>query len=388
MAKERKPLPTVADTDPTDKIALSSVFVPNPNKKAVKRTRSIIPAQNEITTDDSGNTLIIPHGPKVTGTLNHIHNPLLHRTSVMFCQGKGKNVCTYPATDAVRNTARPRGSAIGVCKNCLGKMTHEAIKAGHDLEVTKLTPRNTQDLKKLQSQEAEKSNWKVAATLYEQKVPEEDALAFNMAKTPGRPAAPRGGYVPGVTGAGPIMNDEEAAAYNAERLRNKKDKKPTEYTFVQKPRVGKYKPPVKEEDAPIGEGSGTMDEVYRMHKAGDSNWISKAKEYGIHPNLITRNEPIKPVKRNEAFMDTLLYTKSPERIDTAIQNVSEDQAEQVIQARAQNKMAQKARAIEAKRTALPSTRPGLPSRRTTPFQIGSGENKGIESPRKGIEPPK
>jgi hypothetical protein len=380
MAKERKPLPTIADADPTDKTALSSVFVPNPNKKAVKRTRSIIPARNESTTDDSGNTLIIPHGPQVTGTLNHIHNPLLHRTAGMFCQGKGKNVCSYPATDAVRNTARPRGSAIGVCKNCLGKMTHEAIKAGHELEVTKLTPKNTQDLKKLQAQEAEKSNWKVAATLYEQKVPEEDALAFNMAKTPGRPAAPRGGSA-GVTGAGPIMNDEEAAAYNAERLKNKKGKKPTEYTFVQKPRIGKYKPPVKEEDAPIGEGSGTMDEVYRMYKSGDSNWMSKAKEYGVHPNLITRNETVTPVKRNEEFMDKLLYTKAPERMEKAISNVSEDQAEQVIQANAQNKMAERARALQAKRTSLPGSRPGLPSRRNTPFQLGSGENKGIEPPK-------
>jgi hypothetical protein len=118
-----------------------------------------------------------------------------------------------------------------------------------------------------------------------------------------------------------------------------------------------------------------------MYKSGDSNWMSKAKEYGVHPNLITRNETVTPVKRNEEFMDKLLYTKAPERMEKAISNVSEDQAEQVIQANAQNKMAERARALQAKRASLPGSRPGLPSRRNTPFQLGSGENKGIEPPK-------
>jgi hypothetical protein len=386
MAKDRKPLPGVESVDASDKAALGGTYVPNPNKKAVKRARRVIPGSMEVTTSEDGNLNIQETAPKIAGTLAHINNPLLHRKAGMSCQGMGRGTgggCDYPVTDIVRNAARPRGSAIGLCKNCLGKATHEAIKAGHELEVTKATARNIQDLKKVQSQEKERADLRVAGALLLKGNPEEEALSFNMKKTPGRPSHERAKQ--GVTlGGAPRMSEEESLEY----YKNAQKKTPPVYEFKQKPsevKVGNKGPKEKEEDLPLGEGSGIIDEVIRRYRAGDDSFYDLAKEHNITNLLYPRDVPTRPANREN--LDKIIYTKTPERLQKAISNVSEDQAEQVTMASAQNALAAKQRAIQAKRAALPGSRPGLPSRRNTPFQLGSGENKGLPAPKKGLEPP-
>jgi hypothetical protein len=81
-------------------------------------------------------------------------------------------------------------------------------------------------------------------------------------------------------------------------------------------------------------------------------------------------------------MDKLLYTAAPERIDKAITNVSEDQAEEVTTAYTQNAQAQKQRSIELRRRGIPGVKPGgLPMRRNSAFELGGNETKGIEPPK-------
>lgn len=402
MAKDRKPLPTVADVDATDKASLGSTFVPNPNQQPVQRSRRLIPPRTEIKTDAENNTIIVNHPTSVVGTIDHITNPLLNRKAGMFCQYKGgHNVggtsssnCPYPATHHVRDTARPRGSVLGLCTSHKAKVEQEAMQVGRDLEVGKLTPKNTEEIKKVQSIDAEKTNWKVAATLSEQGVPTEDALAFNMPNTPGRPAHDRGGQQPTMNTA-PTMGDQEAADYNATRMREKKGRvSPLEGIdlFVEprggagsetQVKPGKTAPKVVEKDPPLGQGTGIIDTVHNMYKAGDSNWEALAQQHGIHRSSIT-GESFTPVvsKHNKAFMDKLLYTAAPERIDKAIRNVSEDQAEEVTTAYAQNAQAQKQRAIESRRRGIPGVKPGgLPMRRNSAFELGGNETKSIEPPK-------
>lgn len=400
--KDRKPLPDVDSVDATDAGALSSTYVPNPNQKPVQRSRRLIPPRTEVKADNEGNTVIVNHPASVVGTIEHITNPLMNRKSGMFCQYKGgHNVggtsasnCPYPATHHVRDTARPRGSVLGLCPAHKAKVEQEAIQAGRELEVGKLTPKNTEEIKKVQAIDAEKTNWKVAATLYEQGVPEEDALAVNMPKTPGRPAHNRGGQQPTLNTA-PKMSPQEAADYQATRLReNKGVVSPLEGIdlFLEQRggagsetevKPGNTAPKTVEKDPPLGQGTGIIDTVHRMYTAGDPNWEALAQQHGIHRSSIT-GEPFTPVvsKHNKAFMDKLLYSAAPERIDKAIKNVSEDQAEQVTVAAAQNALAQKQRAIEARRRGLPGAKPGgLPMRRNSNFQIGGNETKGIEPPK-------
>jgi hypothetical protein len=397
MAKDRKPLPTVADVDATDKAALSSTVMPNPNKKPVKRSRRLIPARFE--EDKYDKKILISKPTSVVGTLDHITNPLLNRKSSMFCQYKGgHNVggtsssnCPYPATHHVRDTARPRGSVLGLCTTHKAKVEHEAIKAGRNLEVGKLTPKNTEEIKKVQSIDAEKTNWKVAATLSDQRVPREDALDFNMANTPGGVAHNRKEEQP-LLGTAPTMSDQEAADYNATRLREKKGKtSPIEGIdlFVEprggagsetQVKMGKTTPKVTEKDAPIGQGTGIIDTVHNMYKAGDSNWESLAQQHGIHRSLITglgsRRKPSK------SFTDKVLYTDAPERLDKAISKVSDEQSDEVISAYTDNAQAKKQRQVEMLRRGIPNVKPGgLPMRRNSAFELGGNETKGIEPPK-------
>lgn len=400
--KDRKPLPDVSSVDATDAGALSSTYVPNPNQKPVQRSRRLIPPRTEVKTDPENNTIIVNHPTAVVGTIDHITNPLLNRKGSMFCQYKGgHNVggtsssnCPYPATHHVRDTSRPRGSVLGLCPSHKAKVEQEAMQAGRELEVGKLTPKNTEEIKKVQAIDAEKTNWKVAATLSEKGVPEEDALAFNMPNTPGRPAHNRGGQQPSVSTA-PLMGEQEAADYNATRMRANKDRvSPMEGIdlFLEQRggagsettvKPGNKAPKVVEKDPPLGQGTGIIDTVHNMYKAGDSNWESLAQQHGISRSSIT-GEPFTPVvsKHNKAFMDKLLYTAAPERIDKAISNVSQDQAEQVTVAAAQNALAQKQRSIEARRRGIPGVKPGgLPMRRNSAFELGGNETKGIEPPK-------
>lgn len=405
MAKKaRKPLPDVSAVDATDAGALSNTYVPNPNQKPVQRSRRLIPPRTEVKTDTENNTIIVNHPASVVGTIDHITNPLLNRKSGMFCQYKGgHNVggtsssnCPYPATHHVRDTARPRGSVLGLCPSHKAKVEQEAMQAGRELEVGKLTPSNTEEIKKVQSIDAEKTNWKVAATLNEQGVPEEDALAFNMPKTPGRPAHNRGGQQPSVSTA-PLMSEQDAADYNATRLRQNQGRvSPMEGIdlFVEprggagsetEVKPGKTAPKAPEKDLPLGEGTGIIDDIHRMYKAGDANWEGLAQKHGISRNTIInpdgRYTP-EPGTHNKYFMDKLLYTAAPERMDKAISNVSQDQAEQVTVAAAQNALAQKQRSIEARRRGVPGVKPGgLPMRRNSNFQLGGNETKGIEPPK-------
>jgi hypothetical protein len=400
--KDRKPLPDVSAVDATDAGALSSTYVPNPNQKPVERSRRLIPPRTEVRTDSENNTIIVNHPASVVGSIAHLTNPLLNRTSGMFCQYKGgHNVggtsssnCPYPATHHVRDTARPRGSVLGLCPSHKAKVEQEAIQAGRELEVGKLTPKNTEEIKKVQAIDAEKTNWKVAATLNEQGVPTEDALAFNMPKAPGRPAHNRGGQQPSVSTT-PQMNDQEAAEYNAARTRENKvspmegidlflEKRggPGSETQV---KPGNKTPKAVEKDLPLGQGTGIIDDIHRMYKAGDSNWESLAQKHGISRNtIINPDAPYTPDAgtHNKAFMDKLLYTAAPERITKAITNVSEDQAEQVQVAAAQNALANKQRSIEARRRGIPGVKPGgLPMRRNSAFELGGNETKGIEPPK-------
>jgi len=367
--KDRKPLPDVSAVDATDAGALSSTYVPNPNQKPVQRSRRLIPPRTEVKTDSENNTLIVNHPPSVVGTIDHLTNPLLNRTTNMFCQYKGgHNVggtsssnCPYPATHHIRDTARPRGSVLGLCPSHKAKVEQEAIHAGRELEVGKLTPKNTEQIKKVQAIDAEKTNWKVAATFAEQGVPTEDALAFNMPKTPGRPAHNRGGEQPGVSTA-PQMTDQEAADYNATRMRENKGRvSPMEGIDLFLERRGgpgsetEVKPGSK--TTPVVETKDTLDDSSRVFT------------------------PV-PAKHNINFMDKLLYTAAPERIDKAIANVSEDHAEKVTVAAAQNALANKQRSIETFRRGIPGVKPGgLPMRRNSNFELGGNETKSIEPPK-------
>jgi hypothetical protein len=404
MAKDRKPLPTVADVDATDKASLGSTFVPNPNTQPVQRSRRLIPERTTSHVDSENNTIIVNHPASVIGTIDHLTNPLLNRKAGMFCQYKGgHNVggtsssnCPYPATHHVRDTARPRGSVLGLCPSHKAKVEQEAIHAGRELEVGKLTPKNTEEIKKVQSIDAEKTNWKVAATLNEQGVPTEDALAFNMPNTPGRPAHNRGDQQPTVSTA-PTMTDQDAADYNATRMRENKGKvSPMEGIdlFLEQRggagsetevKPGKTAPKAAEKDLPLGQGTGIIDTVHNMYKAGDPNWEALAQKHGISNEAVTNpNGMYRPQlnQHNKAFMDRLLYTAAPERIDKAITNVSEDQAEEVTTAYAQNTQAQKQRSIEARRRGIPGVKPGgLPMRRNSAFELGGNETKGIEPPK-------
>jgi hypothetical protein len=384
VAKNRKPLPGIDSVDATDKQALGGTYVPNPNKKPVKRERRVVRKAMSVETDAQGNSTITPPQTFVVGSIAHITNPLLKRTSGMACQGVSKGGCDYPATHAVRDASRPRTSVKGMCTMHKDRETRAAIEQGRELEINKLTPTMAQNIKKVQSIEEEKTNLKVAGALINQGLPEEDALAFNMRKTPGRPEHKRPPQSVTLGGA-PRMSEEESLEY----YKNAQKKTPPVYDLTRKPmevKPGNKAPKVKEEDAPLGEGSGVIDDVIRRYNAGDDSWYDLAKEHNIHNLLYTREAPIR--QSNQENLDKLLYTRTPERLQKAIGNVSEDQSEQITMASAQNALANKQRAIQAKRAALPGTRPGLPSRRNTPFQVGSGENKGIAAPKKGLEPPK
>jgi hypothetical protein len=397
LAKDRKPLPTVADVDATDRAALGGTYIPN--KGTPKRSRRIIPGYTEIS-DQDGTTTISEHGPQVAGNIHHLTNPLLNRTAGMKCQANGPSGCEYPVTHFIRNKSRARESVLGMCTMHKGKAVHDALNSGEDLEIERATPRRIQDVKKMQSIEAEKTNLKVAGALYLKGVPKEDALAFNQKKTPGRPAHRRGGatnVAPSGSGA-PLMNEVESAEYRDARLEQNKGKKsPMEGidTFLEsrggpysetEVKVGKKVPANEvDEDLPLGEGTGDIDHVLRLYRSGDPSWYSESKRLNIHPDLLQNKIPSPPSRTvNAQDVDKLLYSERPERLTTAIKNVAEDQAEQVIEAHTQNKYAEKMRAIQSRRSALPSSRPGLPSRRELPsrrqlpFNQGQQENKGLE----------
>jgi len=426
--KDKKTLLGVSSVDAADRAALSDTYVPNPNQKPIKRTRRIIPGTTRTSETPEGQVNIEQIAPKVGGTVAHINNALIKRTSGMTCQvGGGHNVgavgssggagvCDYPATHYIRDTERPRGSVIGVCTQHKAKIEHEAIKAGRqpgDLEVGRLTPTNVGEIKLVQAQEAEKSNLKAAGALYMQglvnetdengnkvtieTLPKEDALALNMGKTPGRPvhrpARNNGGTVINVSSTS-LMRPEEAEEYEGARKEANKGRvspissididkrwRPDSETTV---KMGNTAPKVDDEDAPLGEGSGVIDEVLRRYRSGDQSWSNLAKEHNIHPDLLSGSLPSPYSRRlNTSESDKLLFTPEPERRDKATENVGADQAEQVVIAYNQNKLAAKQRAIQQRRMMLPGNTPGkgLPMRRNTPFELGQGENKGIEGPK-------
>jgi hypothetical protein len=399
MAKkrERKTLLGVSSVDAADRAALSNTYVPNPNQKPIKRTRRIIPGATRISETPEGQVNIEQIAPKVGGTVAHINNPLLNRTSGMNCQANGNMGCDYPATHHIRDTSRPRSSVIGVCTQHKAKIEHEALKAGRELEVGRLTPTNVGEIKLVQAQEAEKTNLKAAGALYLQGLPEEDALALNMAKTPGRPthrpARNSGGTVVGFSST-KLMEPEEAEEYESARKEANKGKVlPTSSIDIDKRWRPASSPKVKkgnvtaqkvDEDAPLGEGSGVIDEVLRRYRSGDQSWSDLAKEHNIHPDLLSGSLPSPYSRRsNTRDSDKLLFTPEPERLDKAFSNVGADQAEEVTIAYNQNQQAAKQRAIQQRRMRLPGNTPGkgLPMRRNTPFELGQGENKGIEGPR-------
>ena len=400
--KDKKTLLGVSSVDAADRAALSDTYVPNPNQKPIKRTRRIIPGTTRTSETPEGQVNIEQVGPKVGGTLAHIDNALLNRKPVMECQYEGGNNvgslgggnCRYPATHAIRDTSRPRGSVIGVCTAHKAKIEHEGMQSGRDLEVTKLTPTMTQNIKKVQSQEAEKTNLKAAGALYTQGLPEEDALALNLAKNPGRPSHGKRGDTAINPSSTNLMSEQEAGEYEVSRQEANKGRvspistididkrwRPASETGV---KMGTTTPKVDDEDAPLGEGSGVIDEVLRRYRSGDQSWSDLAKEHSIHPDLLSGSLPGPYSRRvNTSESDKLLFTPEPERLDKAISNVSADQAEQVSISYNQNQQAARQRAIQQRRMTLPGNTPGkgLPMRRNTPFELGQGETKGIEDPR-------
>lgn len=408
MAKkrDRKTLLGVSSVDAADREALSGTYVPNPNKKPIKRTRRIIPGTQKINESPEGITTVENIGPKVGGSLAHINNALTKKTSGMDCQAYGgHNVgvvgggggCKYPATHYIRDTERPRGSVIGVCTQHKAKIEHEAIKAGRqpgDLEVGRLTPTNVGEIKLVQSQEAEKTNLKAVGALYTEGLPEEDSLALNLAKSPGRPShGKRGGLLFDPKSSTRLMGDEESAEYNSERLEANKGKgsiisaididKRWRPASEVKVGMGNVSPKTENEDAPLGEGSGVIDEVLRRYRSGDQSWMDLAKDHDIHPDLLSGSLPKPTTRSNVRESDKLLFTPEPERRDKAWENVGADQAEQVVIAYNQNQQASKQRALQQRRMMLPGNTPGkgLPMRRNTPFELGQNETKGIEGPK-------
>ena len=399
MAKEKKHLPGIDEVDATDATSLGGAYIPN--KGTPDRSRRVIPGRVEIKNNLEGVGIITQHAPQIAGTLHHINNPLLNRTSTMPCQHNGgHNVggagagCEMPATDIVRNTSRPRSSAIAVCKTHLGKVTQEAINNGEDLEISKAHLKNIQDLKKVQSQEAEKSSLKVAGgLLLDGSVPYDDALLFNMGKKPGGQKVHKFGGEPEQPTATPMMNDEEAAAYHAERIKAKAGKEPTEYQLSSKPievKMGNKTP--RQAEPPLGEGTGDIDHVLRLYRANDSSWSSEATRLGIHESQLQPQNVSGP-KVGLRDSDKLLFTGAPERMTKALTNVGEDQQEDVIDAYSQNDQADKQRRIQARRAGLPGTRPGLPMRRGTelpnpPKKLEGRRDSFEQGQNKEIEPPK
>jgi len=397
--RERKPLPTVGDVDATDRAALGGTYIPN--KGTPERARRIIPPRIEIKSDEEGIPTIIQHGEQVAGTIHHLTNPLLNRKEGMMCQAKGPSACDYPVTHFIRNTSRARESVMGMCTMHKAEAEHDAIRSGQDLEVLRATPKRIQDVKKMQSIEAEKTNLKVAGALYLQGVQKEDALAFNAKKKPGGQRHKRGVAPIAPSGEGaPLMTETEAAAYRDKRIEENKGKEspienidlftesrggPGSETEV---KMGNKKPAKVDEDLPLGKGTGDIDHVLRLYRSGDPSWYSESQRLNIHPDLLQGKVPSAPKRTvNSQDVDKLLFSSSPERIDKAIANVAEDQAEDVIAAHTQNKHAERMRALQARRTSLPGSRPGLPSRRGTP--LPSRRTLTFkEGGQEGIEPPK
>ena len=384
-----------------------------PRKPRQERARRVIPERITTDMDPDGYEVHTVHPPQIVGTIDHLVNPNHNRTNSMECQYNGGHLvggisgsnCPMPATSIVRHTSRPRGSALALCTQHRAKVEHESVLAGEDpdaFDITRpMTGEHVQSLKKTQALEAERTNLKAAgALLMTGDIPEEDALALNMGKKPGRPAKPMSGQ-PKVSGDWSMTN-KEANAYNAarEKAKNGKESPLEGIDLWLHPRgedplkMGNKKNIEKvDENAPLGEGTGIIDHVLRLYRDNDPSWSQEAAENGIHEDQLSPQNVSKPSRASLRSSDRLLFSDVPERRRKAIDEISEGHAEQRIQSAAQKTHADKLRLNEANRRALPGQTRALPrGKKPLPMRRGTalpGRNEEfqIEQKKKEIDPP-
>ena len=366
-AKERKQLPTMADVDPTEKDQVGSVFVPNPNvKKNSLPRRRVIPARTEYRGKD-----IIQHPAQFAGSLEPAKNTLLNRREMPRCEGA--EGCPRPTTSYVRLPGAPRESTYPACA------VHTAnVKKWHNdrgvpgLEVKDATSKSTYGYGVMKAKMKEEGLLYGAAALHSAGLPLEEVLNFGIEGAPGRPKHNR--EPQGISmGSAPQMSEEEAEAYKKKRNKDRKEK-PTVYNFNlnrgTEVKMGN-RPPAVSQNAPLGKGTGEIDRIFNMKKAGDPKWESEAKRLNIHPTLLeptprysgkatgVRKEGIIPVAPHR-------LVRSEERTTKAVDKLTSEHIDETLEAFKDKKQAEKQRAIESRKKGL---------------AIGVSEARAIEPPK-------
>ena len=363
-AKERKQLPTMADVDPAEKDQVGSVFVPNPNvKKNDGPRRRVIPARTEYRGKD-----IIQHPLQFAGSLTPAKNPLLNRKNLPPCEGaKG---CPKPTTSYITLPNRPRESTQPACaEHTAGVKKWHADRGVSGLEIVDAKPSATYSYGVMKAKMNEEGLLYGAAALHDGGLPLHEVLDFGVSGNPGHPKHNR--EPQGISmGSAPQMSDDEVAAYNKKRNKDRKEK-PTVYNLTKTTEVkmGNYTP--KSQNAPLGKGTGDIDKVFNMKKAGDPKWESEAERLNIHPTLLdptprysgkatgVRKEGVIPVASHR-------IVESKPRLTKAVDKLKEEHADQRVEDFMDNQQAKKQRQIESRKQGL---------------AIGTTEARAIESPK-------
>ena len=365
-AKERKQLPTMADVDPAEKDQVGSVFVPNPNvKKNQGPRRRYIPARTEYRGKD-----IIQHPPQFAGSLTPAKNPLLNRKNMPRCEGA--EGCSGPVTSYITLPGRPRESTEPACaEHTAGIKKWHADRGVDGLTVIDAKPSATYSYGVMKAKLHEERLLGTAGALHiGGGLPLHEVLDFGISGAPGRPEHNR--EPQGIsTGSAPQMSDDEVAAYNKKRNRDRKQN-PTVYNLTKTTEVkmGNYKPS-KSSTAPLGKGAGDIDKVYNMKKAGDPNWEAEAKRLNIHPTLLDpapRYSGKATGVRKEGLLPWAPHrlVESKPRLTKAVDKLKEEHADQRVEDFMDNQQAKKQRQIESRKQGL---------------AIGATEARAIESPK-------
>jgi len=363
-AKERKQLPTMADVDPAEKDQVGSVFVPNPNvKKNQGPRRRLIPARTEYRGKD-----IIQHPPQFAGSLTPAKNPLLKRSNLPPCEGA--ETCPYPTTSYITLPGRPRESRQPACaKHTAGVKKWHADRGVSGLEIVDAKSSATHSYGVMKAKMNEEKLLGAAGALHSAGLPLEEVLNFGISGAPGHPTHNR--EPQGISmGSAPQMSDDEVAAYNKKRNKDRREN-PTVYNLTKttEVKVGNYTP--KSQNAPLGKGTGDIDKVFNMKKAGDPKWESEAKRLNIHPTLLDpapRYSGKATGVRKEGLLPWAPHrlVESKPRLTKAVDKLKEEHADQRVEDFMDNQQAKKQRQIESRKQSL---------------AIGTTEARAIESPK-------
>ena len=356
----------MADVDPADKEQLGSVFVPNPNvKKATGPRRRFIPARTKYSGKD-----IIYLPAQLAGSLDHIKNPLLARRAMPHCEGA--EGCPYPVTSYIRLPGTPREATQPACaEHTKGIQKWHASRGIDGLTVISATPKATKAYGVMKAKMHEEKLLYGASALLSGGLPMEEALNFGISGPAGRPKHNREKPQNVSLGGAPTMNDEEVKDYEAGRRKTRRESGTTVYDLVKTTEVKKGKHTVNNQNLPLGEGTGDIDKVVRMRKAGDPGWEAEAKRLNIHASLL---EPFVPYSgkatgvRKEGVIPVAQHRLVPskERLTKAIEEVGAEHAESRAELEAQNIQAAKQRKIESRKRGL---------------ELGASEARGIEGPK-------